>query len=137
MPRPALACALLVSLLLVPACGGDDGGTTNVTQTATASAGSTGTAGTTDAPTTGGTATGGGADGPYGACEDDAECPVAGSRCPGSSGGCLPPCTMDSDCPAIDGGVPMCLNDVCTLPCQQGACPAGMTCIAGVTCGYT
>jgi len=80
---------------------------------------------------------GGGTDNPYGPCETEADCPIEGSRCPASSGGCLPPCTDVSECPEVPGYSLVCEGDTCSIPCSvSDPCPTGMTCLAGITCGW-
>ena len=80
----------------------------------------------------------GATDDPYGMCSEEAQCPVEGSRCPGSSQTCTPPCAEAADCPAVMGFSVECVSETCSIPCSVSTpCPAGMTCLAGITCGYS
>ena len=83
----------------------------------------------------GGGGAGGGDANPYGRCDTDDECPLAGSNCH-ETYGCEPLCERveapELRCPpAPPGGVaePLCQGAYCRLDCSfDVACPTGMTC---------
>jgi hypothetical protein len=127
-------------LVLAPSCGDDEDDNDDSGDGGTSADGGDDGSGTggddgSDGSGTGGD--GGGTDNPYGPCETEADCPIEGSRCPGSSGGCLPPCTDVSECPEVPGFEVVCEGDTCSIPCSvSDPCPTGMQCLAGITCGW-
>jgi hypothetical protein len=80
-----------------------------------------------------------GTDDPYGPCQSEADCPVADSRCAGSSQTCSPPCMDIGDCPAaMEGNNPLlCTGGQCGISCEATMpCPTGMTCQANIQCTW-
>lgn len=131
---------LTLFLALTLSCGDDDDDNDDSDDGGTSADGGDGS-GTgddgSDGSGTGGDGGDGGTDNPYGPCETEADCPIEGSRCAASSGGCLPPCTDVSECPEVPGYSVVCEGDTCSIPCSvSDPCPTGMTCLAGITCGW-
>jgi hypothetical protein len=126
---------LLLSFTL--SCGDDDDDNDDGGDGGTSADGGDDGSATGDDGSGGSGGDGGGTDDPYGPCETEADCPIEGSRCPASSGGCLPPCTDVSECPEVPGYSLVCEGDTCSIPCSvSDPCPTGMTCLAGITCGW-
>jgi hypothetical protein len=133
---------LTLFLVLAPSCGNDDDDTDDGGDGTSADGGGDDGSGTggddgSDGSGSGGDGGDGGTDDPYGPCETEADCPIEGSRCPGSSGACSPPCTDVSECPEVPGFEVTCVGETCSITCSVSEpCPTGMQCLAGVTCGW-
>lgn len=148
------ASSWLVCVLVLGACGGDDGddeSSTTIVDTAFSTGGDAAEGDTSEATSTSDASTTGpspdmgddGYAGAYGPCEVYSDCSGAEQwvcLVDVTSGGvCAPPCVEHADCPAPEGGnvVPACTEvdggKNCVLALCEGDadCPEGMTCYTG------
>jgi hypothetical protein len=141
MPHSSLVLGSALVLLLLPVagCGGaDDGedGDDAASDSGTDRGDSSADDGGECSPSS--SVPAGDPDGPYGPCQELADCAMDANTCNTTCAGvCSPGCLANDDCPAVDGFTVTCRPSVsgsdptgdCIITCSTSAdCPGGMAC---------